>query len=133
MKIKEMFEQKRTVFSMEIFPPKFDMPVESIYATLDGLKGLEPDYISVTYGAGGKSKDRTVEIARKIREEYGIESMAHLTCISHSKEEVAKLINDLKNAASKTFWRCVATFRKTRISSSPHRCITNTPLSWSVN
>ena len=98
MKIKDMFEQKRTVFSMEIFPPKFDMPVESIYATLDGLKGLEPDYISVTYGAGGKSKDRTVEIARKIREEYGIESMAHLTCISHSKEEVAKLITDLKNA-----------------------------------
>ena len=98
MKIKELFEQKKTVFSMEIFPPKFDVPVESIYKTLDGLKGLEPDYISVTYGAGGKSKDRTVEIAKKIKYEYGIESMAHLTCISHTKEEVGKLITDLKEA-----------------------------------
>ena len=96
MKIKDLFEQKKTIFSLEIFPPKYTAPVESIFETLDGLKGVEPDYISVTYGAGGKAKDRTVEIAEKIKKDYGIESMAHLSCISSTKEEVAAQIRQLK-------------------------------------
>ena len=96
MKIKDLFEQKKTIFSLEIFPPKYTAPVESIFETLDGLKGVEPDYISVTYGAGGKAKDRTVEIAEKIKKDYGIESMAHLSCISSTKEEVAAQIQQLK-------------------------------------
>ena len=67
MKIKEMFEKKRTVMSLEIFPPKLTSPVETIYSTLDALSDINPDFISVTYGAGGKAKDRTVEIASKIK------------------------------------------------------------------
>lgn len=88
MKIKEMYENKKTVISLEIFPPKLDSPVETIFATLDALSDLRPDFISVTYGAGGKAKDRTVEIASKIKNEYGIESLAHLTCISSTKDQI---------------------------------------------
>jgi len=97
MKIKEMFETKRTVMSLEVFPPKLTSPVETIYATLDGLSDIKPDFISVTYGAGGKAKDRTVEIASKIKNDYGIESLAHLTCISSTKEDIQKVFNELRD------------------------------------
>ena len=96
MKIKEMFETKSTVMSLEIFPPKLTSPVETIYATLDALSDIKPDFISVTYGAGGKAKDRTVEIASKIKNEYRIESMAHLTCISATKEDIKKAFADMR-------------------------------------
>ncbi len=96
MKIKELFDNKRTVVSLEVFPPKVDSPIESVYSTLEELKDLKPDFISVTYGAGGKSKGRTVEIASKIKNHYGIESLAHLTCISSTKEDVEQMFNDLK-------------------------------------
>ncbi len=97
MKIKEMFATKKTVMSLEVFPPKLTSPVETIYATLDGLSDIKPDFISVTYGAGGKAKDRTVEIASKIKNDYGIESLAHLTCISSTKEDIQKVFNDLRD------------------------------------
>ncbi|MDD2216148.1 MAG: methylenetetrahydrofolate reductase [NAD(P)H] [Eubacteriales bacterium] len=97
MKIKDMFEQKKTVISLEIFPPKIGAPVETIYKTLDDLSDLKPDFISVTYGAGGKAKDRTVEIASKIKHKYGIESLAHLTCISATKEEIKKNLDEIRS------------------------------------
>jgi len=96
MKIKEMFETKSTVMSLEIFLPKLTSPVETIYATLDALSDIKPDFISVTYGAGGKAKDRTVEIASKIKNEYRIESLAHLTCISATKEDIKKAFADMR-------------------------------------
>jgi methylenetetrahydrofolate reductase (NADPH) len=97
MKIKDMFEQKKTVISLEIFPPKLDSPVETVFDTLDALSGLKPDFISVTYGAGGKAKDRTVEIASRIKKEYGIESLAHLTCISATKDVIKKGFKEMKS------------------------------------
>lgn len=96
MKIKKMFETKSTVMSLEIFPPKLTSPVETIYETLDELSDIRPDFISVTYGAGGKAKDRTVEIASKIKNHYGIESLAHLTCISSSKEDIKNTFAEMK-------------------------------------
>ncbi len=96
MKIKEIFETKKTVISLEIFPPKLDSPVETVFKTLDELKDINPDFISVTYGAGGKAKDRTVEIASKIKNEYHIESLAHLTCISSTKKQVKETLEDLR-------------------------------------
>ncbi|MGI6733564.1 MAG: methylenetetrahydrofolate reductase [NAD(P)H] [Anaerovoracaceae bacterium] len=96
MKIKEMFEKKRTVMSLEIFPPKLTSPVETIYSTLDALSDINPDFISVTYGAGGKAKDRTVEIASKIKNDYGIESLAHLTCISSTKEDIRRIFDEMR-------------------------------------
>lgn len=96
MKIKELYNEKKTVISLEIFPPKLEMPVETVYQTLDELQGLKPDFISVTYGAGGKAKDRTVEIASKIKKDYGIESLAHLTCISSTQEQIKTIFAEMK-------------------------------------
>lgn len=96
MKIKDMFDSKKTVVSLEIFPPKLTSPVETIFKTLDALSDIEPDFISVTYGAGGKAKDRTVEIASKIKNDYRIESLAHLTCISSTKEDIRKVFEEMK-------------------------------------
>ena len=83
---------------MEIFPPKPNTPLESIYRTLGELHALKPDFISVTYGAGGSNRGRTVEIVKHIRESYQIDSMAHLTCIGHTKEEVQSILNEIKTA-----------------------------------
>ncbi|MGI6778969.1 MAG: methylenetetrahydrofolate reductase [NAD(P)H] [Acetivibrionales bacterium] len=95
MRIIDMFKNKRPVVSFEIFPPKLDTPIEAIYDKLDKFKCLNPDYISVTYGAGGSKKDRTIEIASKIKKDYGIESMAHFTCVGHSREEVEHLLDSM--------------------------------------
>ncbi|MGN0614596.1 MAG: methylenetetrahydrofolate reductase [NAD(P)H] [Porcipelethomonas sp.] len=96
MKIREMFD-KGTVFSFEIFPPKKTSSIETIYSTLEELKGLHPDFISVTYGAGGsKNNNTTLEIAQKIKEDYGIESVAHLPCINYTKEEIVEIIGRFK-------------------------------------
>lgn len=96
MQIKDIFTQKKNVLSFEIFPPKADSPIESIYDTIDGLAELKPDYISVTYGAGGSAKNKTVDIASHILNKYQIEPLAHLTCITSSKAELDKVILDLK-------------------------------------
>lgn len=95
MKIIELFKKDGLVLSLEIFPPRRDYPLETIFATLDELKKLQPGFISVTYGAGGSNRDRTVEIASRIKKEYGIESLAHLTCVAHSKAEVEFLLDRL--------------------------------------
>lgn len=96
MKINEIYKAKKTVISLEIFPPKLDSPIETVFTTLDGLKDINPDFISVTYGAGGKAKDRTVEIASKIKKEYHIESLAHLTCISATKQQIREIFGEMR-------------------------------------
>lgn len=93
MKIADIFKTRKTVLALEIFPPKPDVPLESIFDSLEEFKALKPDYISVTYGAGGSQKGRTVEIASKIKHEYGIESMAHFTCVGHSREEIDNMLD----------------------------------------
>lgn len=95
MRITELFKSKKPVISFEIFPPKLDTPLETIYESLEQFKVLNPDFISVTYGAGGSQKDRTIEIASKIKSEYGIESMAHFTCVGHSVEEIDALLDSM--------------------------------------
>ena len=96
MKIRDMFE-KGTVFSFEIFPPKKTAPVEIIYNTLEELKDLKPDFISVTYGAGGSGNNvSTCEIAQTIRDKYGIEPAAHLPCINYTKDEITAILKDFE-------------------------------------
>ncbi|MBR1737601.1 MAG: methylenetetrahydrofolate reductase [Firmicutes bacterium] len=96
MKIETLFSKKQ-VFSFEIFPPKKDSSIDTIYSTLDGLGELKPDFISVTFGAGGSvANNKTCEIASVIKEKYGIESAAHLTCINFNKEEVTRVLDDLE-------------------------------------
>lgn len=96
MKTTEMFD-KKMVLSFEVFPPKLDAPIDTIYKTLDGMKGLEPDFISVTYGASGKNNSsRTFQIASDIKRKYRIESVAHLSCIGLTKEDVAGKLAELR-------------------------------------
>ena len=99
MKLRELFGQDRPVFSCEVFPPKKSAPVDSIYQTLDGLKDIRFDFISVTYGAGGSSNvnQSTSEIAALIENKYHIPAMAHLTCVAAGREDVDRLLADLKS------------------------------------
>ena len=97
MKLAQLFGQGKTVFSCEVFPPRRDMPIDSIYTTLDGLKDIHPDFISVTYGAGGSKVNQTTrEIASIIENKYHIPAMAHLTCVGADKNDVDQLLADLK-------------------------------------
>ena len=88
MKISELLRQRPTL-SFEIFPPKNkDGDISSIYSTIDQLAQLKPDFISVTYGAGGSTTRNTVEIATMIKERWQIESVAHLSCIDATAENL---------------------------------------------
>lgn len=98
MKISEMFSNKKVVYSFEIFPPKAWSDVSKIYTTLDALSGINPDYISITYSAGGSKNSHTKEIAEIVRNKYGIEPLAHLTCVNSSKEEVSAVLDGLEAA-----------------------------------
>ncbi len=97
MRILDKFSDKRTVISFEIFPPKQGVDINTIYRTVDGLANLKPDFISVTYGAGGTGGSSTVEIATKIKEEYKIDPLPHLTCITSSREVVRKSLDALQS------------------------------------
>ena len=97
MKLAELFGKGRTVFSCEVFPPKKTSPVDSIYKTLDGLRDIHPDFISVTFGAGGSQVNQsTREIAGLIQNQYHITAMAHLTCVACTRGEAAELLAGLK-------------------------------------
>ena len=96
MKTSELFKEK-TVLSYEVFPPKTADDAHTIYEALDGLKEVPPDFISVTYGAGGgTNRAKTLDIATAVKHQYGIESVAHLRGVDLSKEEVLHIIGELK-------------------------------------
>lgn len=92
MRITELFKSKKPVIAFELFPPKPDVPLDTIYEHLDQFEALKPDYISVTYGAGGSQKGRTLEIAARIKNMHHIESMAHFTCVGHTREEIDNML-----------------------------------------
>lgn len=97
MKTSELFMNK-TVLSMEVFPPKRTVPVDTIYETLDGLRSVTPDFISVTHGAGGRGNSQsTIEIASAVRHRYGIESVAHIPCLNLTREDVLLILAQLKS------------------------------------
>lgn len=98
MKIKDIFEEnKRAIFSFEVFPPKKTSPIESVYSKLEEICALKPDFISVTYGAGGTGgHSRTCEIASKIKNDLGVESVAHLTCVNSTRENIDDTLEDFK-------------------------------------
>lgn len=96
MKTSSLFNHK-TVLSLEVFPPKRTAPIDTIYRTLDELKGITPDFISVTYGAGGSENSQaTLKIASFIKREYGIESVAHIPCLNLTREDVLLILGQLK-------------------------------------
>lgn len=99
MRIEEMFQPGKPVLSFEIFPPKRNRELEEIDDTLKVLCELEPDFISVTFGAGGSGiSSRTVELAKKIRKDYHVEPLVHLTCLNYTKREICEILDELKEA-----------------------------------
>ncbi len=99
MKISELFKSGKPVLSFEVFPPKKDSSVETITAAVDELAQLRPAYISVTYGAGGNTANTfTRDIAAHIKNDCGIEAMAHITCVNNSKEEVLTVMDSFAEA-----------------------------------
>lgn len=98
MKLADYYRRDSLAVSFEVFPPKLDTPLESIFDTIRLLKELNPCFISVTYGAGGSQKGRTVEIASRIHNEFHCEAMAHLTCVGHSREDMCQILDELETA-----------------------------------
>lgn len=89
--ISELFAQKRPLRSLEFFPPRDDAGVQALRATAGALKRMNPDFVSVTYGAGGSTRDRTAQVSALLREEFGYTVMPHLTCVGHSRGELAEI------------------------------------------
>lgn len=96
MKIKEKLLEDKVHISFEVFPPKTDAKYESVLAAVDEIAKVKPSFISVTYGAGGGTSKNTVKIASHIQNDLGVDSIAHLTCVSSTKEEVRQRIGELK-------------------------------------
>jgi methylenetetrahydrofolate reductase (NADPH) len=89
--ISELFAERRLLRSLEFFPPKDEAGVEALRATAQALRGMRPDFVSVTYGAGGTTRDRTAQVSAMLRAEFGFTVMPHLTCVGHSTTELAAL------------------------------------------
>ena len=98
MKIRNRLNPSNPCFSFEFFPPKTDEGTANLLKTLEDLAPLEPGFVSVTYGAGGSMRDRTVELVTRIKQTTGIEAMAHLTCVGHSQEELREILQRLAAA-----------------------------------
>ena len=100
MNLDTLFEaKKKQVISFEIFPPKRGAALRDIDATLEVLSGLQPDFISITFGAGGSAvNNKTIELAKKIKEVYHIEPVVHLTCLNYTKAEIRGMLEELKEA-----------------------------------
>lgn len=95
MRIAELFRRKNAVWSFEVFPPKAQSGMDGINATLAELADLSPDYVSVTYSAGGSRNAHTAEVARKVRA-FGMEPLAHITCVNSTRQEVLSALENLK-------------------------------------
>ena len=102
MKIIDILKNKRVTLSFEVFPPKTADAVPTALAAAEAIAALHPDFMSVTYGAGGGTSDFTVHIASAVKKTYGVEVMPHLTCLSSTKEKVAETLQDYKEAGFET-------------------------------
>ncbi len=98
MKVSELIAAHRPCFSFEFFPPKDDEGVESLIATMRQLRTLEPSFVSVTYGAGGSTRARTIDLVVRLREEVGIEAMAHFSCVGSTKDELREQLQRMRDA-----------------------------------
>ena len=98
MNIIETFRTGKPVFSVEFFPPKDEKAGERMLRTAETLGVLEPNFVSITYGAGGGTRATTLKYARMLKEKHGFEVMPHLTCVGHSKEELLEILREFEQA-----------------------------------
>ncbi len=97
MKIRDLLKKVNTSISFEFFPPKTKEGEEKLFQTIKELESIKPTFVSVTYGAGGSTRDRTRNIVKRIHENTDLTVMAHLTCIGHTKEDLINILQDYKN------------------------------------
>ena len=98
MKIIDILKKEELSLSFEVFPPKTDASFDSVKGAVREIAKLRPSFMSVTYGAGGGTSKYTLEIAEEIKKEYDVPSLAHLTCVSSTKETVKAMIENIKSA-----------------------------------
>jgi methylenetetrahydrofolate reductase (NADPH) len=98
MRIDQILDSKRPVFSVEFFPPKTPEAAEQLFDTARQLRELDPDFVSVTYGAGGSTRDGTVEITRALKDDLGLETMSHLSCVGETTEGLAATLDRIAAA-----------------------------------
>lgn len=98
MKIIDMFQDQHPVISFEFFPPKTDQGMRNFPQTVQKLKKLQPSFVSVTYGAMGSTRDKTVGLVRQIKHDLGIEAMAHLSCVGASRSDITAVLDELRAA-----------------------------------
>jgi methylenetetrahydrofolate reductase (NADPH) len=96
MRIAERYGRGRPVFSFEFFPPRTDQGFRSLFRTIQDLKPLDPDFVSVTWGAGGSTRRKTVELVMEIQREIGLTAMAHLSCIGSTRDQLAQTLDRLE-------------------------------------
>ena len=96
MKIIDVLKQDKPAFSFEFFPPKDNDGFDKLFETIDNLKSLNPAFVSVTYGAGGSTRSKTIDLVGRIKKEIGLESMAHLTCVGHNSDEILNVLESIK-------------------------------------
>ncbi|MBE7015773.1 MAG: methylenetetrahydrofolate reductase [NAD(P)H] [Ruminococcaceae bacterium] len=98
MKISDILSGEKLTMSFEVFPPKADTAIESVKSATEEIARLKPAFMSVTYGAGGGTSKYTLNIAKNIKDSYGVPTVAHLTCVSSARETVCRQIQDMKDA-----------------------------------
>jgi methylenetetrahydrofolate reductase (NADPH) len=91
-------ERGEPIFSFEFFPPRTDEGVRALFETVEALRPLGPAYVSVTYGAGGSTRQRTLELVKRLKRESEVEAMAHVTCVGASRDEIATLLDEVAGA-----------------------------------
>lgn len=91
-----MLKTGHPIFSFEFFPPKSEQGEQNLWEALQELRDLKPSYVSVTYGAGGSTRAKTVELTSRIKRELGIEAMAHLTCVGATRDEIGSVLGELR-------------------------------------
>jgi methylenetetrahydrofolate reductase (NADH) len=96
MRIADLLERQRPVFSFEFFPPKTDEGHQTLRKTLEVLKDDQPNFVSVTYGAGGTTRNTTVEITKTIKRDFGIEAMAHLSCVGERRDRLVEILEEVQ-------------------------------------
>src|SRR6516162_6007068 len=92
MHIQDIFKHHPTSFSFEFFPPKTDRASEELFATIAQLQALQPSFVSVTYGAGGSTRERTHDLVVRIQRETRLTAVSHLTCVCHQREELEAIL-----------------------------------------
>jgi methylenetetrahydrofolate reductase (NADPH) len=98
MRIDEILAPQTPVFSFEFFPPKTEAGEQNLYKALNELRPLDPAFVSVTYGAGGSSREKTIEIVKRIKEDFGLEAMAHFTCVGATVAELRSTLEEMRAA-----------------------------------